>query len=340
MNQAHRKSSQNILFHLFVLTLAIVIDLPWLSGIHIWGDLGYYLLSRIFLLIQFYICYFWLVPSYLARKKTFLFSLILICLIAVVAFAGIITLEIAHGIQVGEPFHFHYNLRMQLSAMFAVMVASAFGIIFRIITSWYDEIQKRAQLEEEKLRSELMLLKAQVNPHFLFNTLNNIDSLIASNQAKASESLIKLSGLMRYVIYEAVNETVPLEKEIEYLKAYIDLQSLRYADNSAIRLEITGNAGNITIAPMLFIPFIENSFKHSGAAGIRQGLIIKLIIKEKEIEFFCQNHIALSEKPIEKGGFGLQNIQKRLTLQYPDKHELTIDQTKDRYLVLLKIKMI
>lgn len=340
MDQAYKKNTQNILFHLFVLALAIVIDLPRFGDIHTLGDIGYYILSRIFLLVQFYICYFWLVPSYLAQKKTFLFSLILICLIAVVAFTGIITLEIAHGIQVGEPFQFHYSLKIQLSAMFAIMVASTFGIIFRIITSWYDEMQKRAQLEEEKLRSELTLLKAQVNPHFLFNTLNNIDSLIASNQAKASESLIKLSGLMRYVIYEAVNETVPLEKEIEYLKAYIALQSLRYADNSAIRLEITGNAGNITIAPMLFIPFIENSFKHSGAAGIRQGLIIKLVIKEKEIDFFCQNHVALSEKPIEKGGFGLQNIRKRLALQYPDRHELTIDQTKESYLVLLKIKLI
>lgn len=340
MNQAYRKNTQNILFHLFVLALAIVIDLPRFSDINTWGDIVYYILSRIFLLVQFYICYFWLVPSYLARKKTLLFSLILICLIAAVAFTGIITLEIAHGIKVGEPFQFRYSLKIQLSAMFAIMVASAFGIIFRIITSWYDEMQKRAQLEEEKLRSELTLLKAQVNPHFLFNTLNNIDSLIASNQAKASESLIKLSGLLRYVIYEAINETVPLEKEIEYLKAYIDLQSLRYTDNSAIHLEIRGDIGSRVIAPMLFIPFVENAFKHSGSAGIQQGLTISLIITEKELEFFCQNHVALPEKPTDKGGFGLNNIRKRLTLQYPEKHELTIDQTKDSYLVLLKIKTI
>jgi sensor histidine kinase YesM len=337
MNLTYPKGTQTVLFHLFVLSLALVIDLPNFGMIKSWGDLAYYFLSRVFLLIAFYTNYCWLVPRYLANKRIIAFVAILIGVIALTTFIGVFSLQIAHSFIKEEQLIIHYNIHMQLSGMIALFVASAFGIMFRVLTSWYDEMQHRSILEKEKLKSELSLLKAQVNPHFLFNTLNNIDTLISSDQAKASESLIKLSSLLRYVIYDTVEEMVPLQKEIEQIRAYIDLQSLRYNTRSSIQFELYGEAGSKMVAPMLFIPFIENAFKHSGSAGVMQGISIRLSIHEDEIEFVCHNHIASSLTTNESGGFGLENIKKRLNLQYPDCHELIIEQTNDSFLISLKI---
>jgi sensor histidine kinase YesM len=334
------KTKQTVFFHLFVLALAFVLDMPNFSGLHSWIDVANYCLSRVFLLVAFYLAYFWLVPSFLAHKKLWEFSVCLIIIISLTGFVGVFLLQVAHSFTTGMPFTFSYSLRIQFSAMFALFVASAFGIIFRMVTGWYEEMHKRTQLEEEKLRSELLLLKAQINPHFLFNTLNNIDSLIVSDQAKASESLIKLSLLLRYVIYDTVAEEVPLQKEIDHLRAYIDLQSLRYNDASVIVFEVNGEAGDKKIAPMLFIPFVENAFKHGGSAGIMKGFHIELTINDKLVQFSCFNHVAAVSGNRQGGGVGLENTKRRLSLQYPDRHEMTVEQNDDSYHVVLKLFML
>ncbi len=201
----------NLLFHLFVLALAIVIDLPHsMASLKEPSELVYYVVTRIFPLVVFYTCYFWLVPAYLARKKIIVFIALVFLLVNVVTFTGYTILQLLHNVFDRERLHLFYRLNMQISGVLAMSVAAAFGIVFRIVTGWFDEMQNARILEEEKLRSELMLLKAQVNPHFLFNTLNNIDSLIHTDQPKASEALIKLSSLLRYVIYDAIKDKVPL----------------------------------------------------------------------------------------------------------------------------------
>lgn len=327
----------NLLFHLFVLSLAIVIDLP--NSLASLGERGwfiYYTVTRIFPLIVFYTCYFWLVPAYLARKKIIVFIALVFLLVNVVAFAGYIFLEIAHIIVEKTGFHLFYNLKMHFSGAIAMSVAAGFGIVFRIVTGWFDEMQNARIMEEEKLRSELMLLKAQVNPHFLFNTLNNIDSLIHTDQVKASEALIKLSSLLRYVIYDAVKDKVPLKMELEHIEGYIDLQRLRYSRNNSISFEINGNPSGKMIAPALFMPFIENAFKHTTSEGIASGLVVRFNIHDDSIDFYCSNYLTLSENT-GKGGFGLENVMKRLEIQYPGRYTLQTGSSDEKYITTLTL---
>jgi LytS/YehU family sensor histidine kinase len=225
---------------------------------------------------------------------------------------------------------------MHFSGVIAMSVAAGFGIVFRIVTGWFDEMQNARILEQEKLRSELMLLKAQVNPHFLFNTLNNIDSLIQTDQAKASEALIKLSSLLRYVIYDAVKDKVPLRMELEHIEGYIDLQRLRYNQNNSISFEIIGDPNGKMIAPALFMPFIENAFKHTTSEGIARGLVVSFTIHEDSIDFYCSNHLNHSEKK-GIGGFGLENVMKRLEIQYPKRYNLQTGSSEEKYITSLTL---
>lgn len=331
--QKNRKIT--LLFHLSVLALAIVLDPPDALGL---DNIIKFIVTRVFLLGVFYTCYLWLVPNYLAKKKILTFAILLFALLNLAPLIAYFSLEILHDISLGTPIHLFYRWHMHFSGLFVVTVASIFGIAFRSIFGWYEEMQNKAILEQEKLRNELLLLKAQINPHFLFNTLNSIDFLIYSNQHKASESLIKLSSLLRYVIYDTVNDLVTLQQEIEQMQAYIDLQQLRYGDINSVSYKITGNTSGKMIAPMLFMPFIENAFKHTDEVGIKKGLTIHFHIDESCLEFTCKNHISTKEIN-HNGGFGLENVTKRLEMQYPNNYSLSINQTEQIYTVSLKLNL-
>ena len=337
--QKKKSRKINLLFHLFVLSLAIVIDLPHsLASLKEPAGLTYYTVTRIFPLIVFYTCYFWIVPAYLARKKIFAFVALVFLLVNVVTFTGYTILQMMHSVFDGTGFHLFYRLKMHFSGVIAMSVAAGFGIVFRIVTGWFDEMQNTRILEQEKLRSELMLLKAQVNPHFLFNTLNNIDSLIHTDQAKASEALIKLSSLLRYVIYDAVKDKVPLRMELEHIEGYIDLQRLRYIRNNSISFEINGDPEGKMIAPVLFMPFIENAFKHTTSEGIARGLVVTFDIHENSIDFYCSNYLAQFSNT-GTGGFGLENARKRLEIQYPGRYNLQTGSSEEKYITTLTLSI-
>lgn len=335
----HKYKEINLLFHIFILVLAIVIDLPnSINFLKTPADVANYAVSRVFLLIVFYASHFGLVPHFLAKKKILSFVLLLIVLVNLVTLIGYFTLQWVHAIITGTSFHLIYTWKMHFSGMFGMIMAAIFGTVLRTVIGWYDEMQKKSMLEQEKLRSELLLLKAQVNPHFLFNTLNTIDFLIYSDQHKASESLIKLSTLLRYVIYDTVNDLVPLQQEIEQMEAYIDLQRLRYGQSATVNYEKTGDSSSKMVAPMLFIPFIENAFKHTDEAGIEKGMDIHFHIKGNGIDFFCKNHISSKQKSL-NGGFGLENVRKRLEVQYPELYTLSINEEDQVYSVELKLNL-
>lgn len=339
--QTQRKNRRfSLFFHLFVLSLAVVIDLPRSIPSLLTADgLIQYAVSRIFPLVVFYSCFFWLVPVYLAKRKFLIFFVALLLVINGVTFIGYMCMQVLHHVfyESGQ-LKFFYFLKLHLSGTTAMTIAAGFGIVFRIVMGWFEQIQQKQMLEEEKLRSELALLKAQVNPHFLFNTLNNIDSLIHTDAGKASEALIKLSTLLRYVIYDAVKDLVPLQLELEHIEAYIELQRLRYANGKEIQLEIKGQPGNRLIAPMLFIPFLENAFKHTDAEGIAKGMEICIQVSEGAIEFTCTNRI--SRRPSDSGGFGLDNVRKRLDIQYPGRHTLETGPINDLYVTRMKLETV
>lgn len=210
----------------------------------------------------------------------------------------------------------------------------------KLLKYYYQNQQTKAELENKNKTSELALLRSQLNPHFLFNTLNNIDSLILTAPDKASDAIIKLSDIMRFMLYDTSTDTVSLDKEINYLKSYISLQQIRMKDPGFVKVDISGNCNGKTIAPMLFIPFVENAFKHGLKNVPSPGIKIKLDCQKDSVNFEVKNWVDPNvEVNKDKGsGIGLANTRRRLELLYPGRHEIIIEQENGKYISRLIIK--
>ena len=213
------------------------------------------------------------------------------------------------------------------------------GSLFRFFVDWLNKDKIQLQLSRQNLQSELALLRTQINPHFLFNSLHNIDTLILVNPEKASDSLIKLSDLMRYTLYDADTEFIELSKEIDYINKYINLQELRLTNKNLITFTVDGSVENIKVAPMLFISFIENAFKHATDKDAEAGISIQFKISEHRILFNVTNAFDATKNRVkdETSGIGLENVKRRLQLIYPDSHKLEISTKEKRYKVELTI---
>lgn len=189
------------------------------------------------------------------------------------------------------------------------------------------------------MESELYYLKSQINPHFLFNTLNNIHTLVYKQAATAPDAVLHLASLMRYMIYESNAHTVPLSREMTYLQDYISLQQLRYQNAPVVDLQVTGDTHQYFIAPLLFIHFLENAYKHSPARLEPGDIRVKVEINENTLVFSCQNPVASKHQNDlnEPGGIGLPNIRKRLALLYKERHTLEINASEKIFTVTLRI---
>jgi len=190
--------------------------------------------------------------------------------------------------------------------------------------------KEASELKSENLNSELKFLRSQINPHFLFNALNNIYSLSVIKSEKTPDNILKLSDMLRYIIYDCNADRVPLDKEMSYIQNYVDLQKLKDDKITNIDINFEKAKGNTMIAPMIFIPFIENSFKHSKIEDVDQGFItIKIENDENKLKFLVENSLPAQQYAKDKvGGVGLENVKRRLQLLYPGTHNLSI-QTAD-----------
>ncbi len=233
-----------------------------------------------------------------------------------------------------------------ISRMIWNNVVTSSAVLFISTTVWLaEESRKKKELElevqAEKLSSEMKFLKSQINPHFLFNALNNIYSFSLKNSPIASESIMKLSEMLRYVLYESNIDKVALHKEITYLKHFIGFQRIKFESAPDIRLDIDISEEDILIEPMLLIPFVENSFKHSQINETQGWIAITLKANKEIIQFTVENSIP--EENFTKdavGGIGLSNIEKRLKLLYPEKHQLLIEEETHRYKITLEIDLL
>ena len=218
--------------------------------------------------------------------------------------------------------------------LFFIIVSSIVGIIQNLILNTL----KKEELEKQAVKTELVYLKSQINPHFLFNTLNNIHSLVYT-VPPAAEAVLRLSSLMRYMIYESNATTVPLSIEINYIQDYISLQQLRYKKTPIVDLQVEGDSETSHVAPLLFIHLLENAYKHSPARLEPGSIKVKVVVKENTLIFNVQNPIGNKRKNLLKvpGGIGLPNVQKRLQLLYPNQHSLDINITDKVFKVELKI---
>jgi sensor histidine kinase YesM len=227
---------------------------------------------------------------------------------------------------------------MALGGIFAFLTLS---FLVRIAQNLIINTIKKVQLEKQAINTELVYLKTQINPHFLFNTLNNIHTLVYTQAPAAPEAVMRLSSLMRYMLYESNAATVPLSIELNYLKDYIGLQQLRYKANDVVDFQVEGNVGKCHIAPLLFIHLLENTYKHSPAKLETGSIKVNVSVNDNALVFSCENPIGNKSDNLleEPGGIGLANVQKRLQLLYPQKHNLEIDKTGTYFRVQLKINM-
>jgi sensor histidine kinase YesM len=220
---------------------------------------------------------------------------------------------------------------------FVVLIA----VVIKLFKLWYEKQQKERMLEKEKLQAELNMLKSQIHPHFLFNTLNNIYSLALQKSDAAPEMLVRLSEILHYILYECKGQRVPLEKEITLLNNYIELEKIRYDQRLELTWKMPENTPSIELAPMILLPFVENAFKH-GASKMRKKALIdmKLSINDHVLDFRIKNNMpARSNKEggAERHGIGLANVRQRLELTYPGKHTLDIHETGEEFIVHLVV---
>jgi LytS/YehU family sensor histidine kinase len=216
------------------------------------------------------------------------------------------------------------------------------ALLIKLMIDWFTAQKQKADLLARSKASELALLRSQINPHFLFNTLNNLYSLVYKRSDEAPSVVMKLSEIMRYMLYDANSEKVMLKKEIEYLQSFIELNELRLKEGKVTSFTIVGDYTNQLIPPMLLIPFVENAFKHGSKKSVSPAILIRLELKGRGLEFDVFNYVdagAAANKDL-AGGIGLDNVRKRLEMIYPGNHELIVENGSGTYHVNLKIHVL
>jgi len=225
------------------------------------------------------------------------------------------------------------------SVLISLLIAG-FNTAIAVTNRWFENEQARKEIEQEHMRSELAFLQSQISPHFFMNTLNNIHSLIEGDTTMAQDAVLKLSELMRYLLYESGRGTTTLQKEIDFIKSYVELMELRVDKSINVDLDLPEKFINVTLPPLLFISFIENAFKHGVSYREPSTLSFSLSQKPGYIIFNSVNTLSkykVSGVPEHHGGLGLENIRKRLDMLYNDRYDLQIEQTDHEFIVKLTV---
>jgi len=290
-------------------------------------------------LISFYAFYSFLFSRFFSKRRILMLfsSGIIVSLIsgiiggiilAVIASFGFGAGILGNGFRIAVPLLFIMSLN--------AFVNGIGGLIMRGFITSYSDIKLKEDLNQKNYEMELALVKSQINPHFLFNTINNIDVLIEKDAVKASAYLKKLSDIMRFMLFETKTEMIPLTKELSYIEKYNELQKIRTSNLNYVNLLVEGDPDGLLIAPMLFIPFIENAFKYAENRKIENAININIKIAKETILFSCENHFSdNSQTKPDQSGLGNELIQKRLALLYPAKHTLEITIINNTYRVKL-----
>ena len=307
---------------------------------------GCMLLKMITATLLFYLNYFILVPQLLLNGRKIIYLVVSIALIGIISYVMHKFFRPPEMNQFANPLHRmepHQNdllaFRFPLIPVVNFGVPFLFSTMLRVYVGWQKNESLRKSIEKEKVESELQFFKAQLNPHFLFNSLNTIYSLSVKKSNDTSEAIINLSELMRYMLYEADKGNVPISKEIEYIRSYVALQRLRLANNENVHLKVSGDDSNIKIPPLLFISFIENAFKYGTDYNGKTMIKINFLIQDKSIHFNIVNSIGNQKPKTKSSGLGLENVKNRLKYLYPNSHELRIADDGEIYEVDLIINL-
>lgn len=321
----------------------------WVSWIQISPSKEYRLMYILIIAIKdiplFYFFYIRAIPRMLTSRKGWLFVLLALllaaiyplvswCLDQVLIYYYNDALTAFVNISTGQ-FWNVFGIRA-LSALFVILMAG----IGKFTFDWFRNMRIRRELENQNLTSELAFLKSQINPHFLFNTLNNIHTLAYKKADDAPEAIMKLSELMRYMLYDSDVDKVPLTTELFHLESFIGLQQLRFKAKDIVKLEVKGEPEHHAIAPLLLLPFVENAFKH-GYQLNRTGAIRICLDAGEMLVFTVENELPPKQTQIQKdqaGGIGLENISRRLQLIYGPAAELYVESTAKLFKAKLTLK--
>lgn len=359
------KKQQNYVLHL--LGCLLFISIPILSSPDLDSNTELFelapfrsnFLAYLLLLCFFYLNYLYLIPRfYFTGKYLIFFSLIAICII-VIAFIPNMLMpnmrgdmplhDIQHmplsddmppgsrvpsGVRPGIATRFFFLPAMHGGSLLQCMLVFSLSFFLRIN-------QRLAHIQSEKLKTEVSYLKAQINPHFLFNTLNSLYALALEKSDAAPEAILKLSSMMRYVVTESGRDRVALQNEVDYIKNYISLQQLRMEDSTPLTFMVTGNTAGKYISPLLLIPFIENAFKYGLNPEENMEITVHVDIMCSELMLRVRNNKVKTNLPLaEESGHGMANTRQRLEYLYPDKHKLSIFDTVQHFEVQLILTLI
>jgi len=336
-----KRKPNNIYIAAHILIWMLIALLPFVfSGSTVWQKPGF-LVSWIFSLIEsigmFYLFYGYIIKQYLKPNRFLKFVLV-----SISVFICFICLELSVDYLVSLIINSKEKIRFANGLIGKVFVDTfiiGVALFVSLVENWFLSQQFRQEAEREKLESELKMLKFQVNPHFLFNTLNNIHTLVYKKSDKAPEAVLKLSSLMRYMLYETEGDRVSLKRELEYLHNFVELQKLRLTDNQRVSMKIEGNPDGYEIAPLLLIPFIENAFKHGTSTSKSATIEIAFHISNGELIFNCTNDLQPNSVSKSGSGIGLANVKKRLDLIYSGRYRLNIDTNNEKYSLTLSLSL-
>ena len=293
------------------------------------------LTSLPFLMLLFYLCYFWLIDRLWFKKQYIFFILVAVTLILCVSYSKyelFSYFDLHKGKRHMPPFHAFVYFDF-LSNLLPVVFAMAIRYAQRNFS--LEIAQKEAQAH--KLQADLTQLRYQLQPHFFFNALNNIYSLIAFDPQKAQQSVHSLSKLMRHFMQNSDQKQISLAEEVDFLQQYISLMQLRLTDKTTVQVDFPKQVPQLTIAPLLFISLVENAFKHGVSATTTTTLSFSLRVEGDTIIFRSENTKIPTQESLYSSGIGIDNLKKRLTLLYPERHQYTIEEKEGRYIAQLTI---
>ena len=308
----------------------------------------FFFLSNFFYISFYYFNSNFLVPRLLEQKKVVLYTVIIIVLMI---FFGVFPRLYQHYI--GDIQRFSTTLHTPSRSknwrppilspgsitIFLLLLLFSTGI--KVFNQWLHAERRSKQIENEKLHTELSFLKAQINPHFLFNTLNNIYSLAADKSDLTAPAVMKLSSIMRYVLTEARHDTVPLEKEIKFITDYIELQKMRTTSKTSVCFHVEGDPSGKQVSPLLFLPFVENAFKYGVSNREPSPIQIQMEINDSEVHFQVKNNKQpyTTLRQVENTGIGIQNTRRRLELLYPERYTFNMADEAGTYTVNLNLQV-
>jgi two-component system, LytTR family, sensor kinase len=356
-----------VLLHLLAWTILVGLPLYFIKRWQVGKDfIWLYYINTLISGIIFYVNYLFLVPKFFFDNRKYKYYLSVLVLIACFYFVSDISNKLVFkyesdrpqseqndrqsegpGRQLppgggtalarpGPPFREMHLFNYGFTSLFLVFFSLGLRVLER--HSQIEKLQK--ETEKEKLNSELAFLKSQISPHFFFNTLNNIYSLIIINPEDSQKAVLKLSKLMRYLLYESEQGNTRLSNEIDFMNNYIDLMKLRVNDKIELSVSFPKKYEDKNIPPLLFIPFIENAFKHGISYREKSFIDISMMVTKESITFRCANSLLKTKEEASNGqsGIGLENVSKRLNLLFPGRHELKINKSENAFEVFLTIK--